>query len=133
MTSQDLLTERYGAPAPWRRRSLLAAVAVVAAVSLAWLAWTTLVHANPSVRSDIVGFDVVDDHTTTAVVDVRVGADATDVQCLVRAYAADKVVVGERVFTPTGDGRTEVSVRTERLATAIENVGCTADGQSRPR
>ena len=84
-------------------------------------------------ESDIVGFDVVDDHTTTAVVDVRVESDATDVQCLVRAYATDKVVVGERVFTPTGDGRTEVSVRTERLATAVENVGCTADGQLRPR
>ena len=106
---------------------------MVAAASLGWLAWTTLVHANPPVRSDIVGFEVVDVHTTTAVVDVRVESDATDVQCLVRAYATDKVVVGERVFTPTGDGRTEISVRTERLATAVENVGCTADGQLRPR
>ncbi len=133
MTSQDLLAERYGAPSPWRRRSLLALVAVVAVTSLGWLAWTTLVHASPSVRSDIVGFEVVDDHTATAVVDVRVQDDAADVQCLVRAYATDKVVVGERVFTPTGDGRTEVSVRTERLATAVENVGCTAEGQPRPR
>ena len=74
MTSQDLLTERYGAPSPWRRRSLLALVAVVAAASLGWLAWPTLVHANPPVRSDIVGFEVVDVHTTTAVVDVIVSA-----------------------------------------------------------
>lgn len=133
MTSQDLLTERYGATSPWRRRSLIAVVVLVVTVASAWLAWTTLVHASPSVRSDIVGFEVVDDHTATAVVDVRVEDDATDVQCLVRAYATDKVVVGERVFTPAGDGRTEVRVRTERLATAVENVGCTADGQPRPR
>ncbi|ANH38454.1 hypothetical protein I601_2026 [Nocardioides dokdonensis FR1436] len=133
MTSQDLLAERYGAPAPWRRRALLVLIGVVAATCLAWLTWTTLVHASPAVKSEIVGFDVVDEHVATAVIDVRLQDDATGVQCLVRAYAEDKATVGELVFEPDRGGRTELRIRTERLATAVENVGCTAEGQPRPR
>jgi hypothetical protein len=36
------------------------------------------------------------------------------------------------VFTPA-DGRNEVQIRTERRATSADLVGCTAQGQPRPR
>ena len=53
-------------------------------------------------------------------------------RCVVRALADDHSVVGEVAFTPV-DGRNEVVIRTERRATSADLVGCTAEGQSRPR
>ena len=49
-----------------------------------------------------------------------------------RAYAEDHTSVGELAFTPA-DGDNEVVVRTERRATSLEKIGCTAPGQPRPR
>jgi hypothetical protein len=134
VTSQDL-AERYGAPARSRRVAVYAGCALLAAVALAWLAWATLSHAQPPVDSALVSFDAVDQHTATALVEVSVRDDATDVACLLRAYAEDHSVVGELAFEPApADGpRLERSIRTERLATSVELVGCTADGQPRPR
>ena len=75
---------------------------------------------------------MVDEHSVSARIDVdrRVGqADAT---CTVEALADDHSVVGELHFTPTS-GTNQVTVRTERIATAVELPGCTAKGQDRPR
>lgn len=129
------LAERYGAPAPWRRRVLVGAVAVVALVFGSWLAWTSWLHATPPVDSELVSFDVVDDHTATAVVQVELADDAVDPTCLLRAFAEDHTVVGELSFVPdtSGGERIEQTLRTERLATSVESIGCTAEGQSRPR
>jgi hypothetical protein len=127
--------DRYGAPAPWRRRVLLAGVTVVVGAFLGWLVWTVLVHAAPPVDSDLLSFDIVDEHTAVAVVHVELADDAADPSCLLRAYAEDHSVVGELSFVPeTDDGaRIEKTIRTERRATSVESVGCTAQGQSRPR
>ncbi|WP_244931796.1 DUF4307 domain-containing protein [Nocardioides sp. W7] len=137
MTSQDspaTLAERYGAPSPWRRRATWVACALLGVVALGWLAWTIVGQTSKPVDSDLVSFDLVDEHTTTALVDVRVRDDATGVACLLRAFAEDHNVVGELSFTPAADDpdRTEQTIRTERLATSVEFVGCTADGQERP-
>ena len=134
MTSQDLL-DRYGAPSPWRRRALLAACGLLALVGLAWLAWTAWSHSTPAVRSELVGYDVQGPHSATAVVAVEVAEDATGVQCLLRAFSEDHAVVGEKSFPVEAgtSGEIEQTLRTERRATSVERVGCTADGQSRPR
>jgi hypothetical protein len=66
------------------------------------------------------------------VIVVALDADAEDAKCRVQAVAPDHSVVGELTFTPV-DGRNEVSVRTEREATSVAGLGCTADGQSRPQ
>jgi hypothetical protein len=50
----------------------------------------------------------------------------------VQALATDHTVVGELVFTPR-DGLNQVTVRTEREATAAVVPGCIADGQDEPR
>ena len=131
--STDLMAQRYGAPAPWRRRvGLVVAVglAVVAGLLVAWAAWS---HATPEARSELVGFDVTDQHEVVADVQVQLSDRAEDVQCVLRAIAEDKTTVGEAVFTPSASGRMSVPIRTERLATAVEKVGCTAEGQQRPR
>ena len=134
MTTSDL-TDRYGAPAPWRRRALIGASTVVVAAFLGWLAWSTWAQVTPAVESDLVGYSVKGEHEATAKVAVRFGDDSVRATCLLRAYAEDHSVVGELSFTPEHDATQpiEESVRTERRATSVELIGCTAPGQPRPR
>lgn len=130
-TSPDL-ADRYGSTAPWRRPVLLGACAVVAATFLGWLGWVAWEQSTPEVRSSLVGYDVIDDHRADATIEVRLRDDGVAATCTLRAYAEDHTVVGELSFTPE-DGTSTESVRTERLATSVELVGCTSPGQNRPR
>lgn len=135
MSSQDVLGDRYGTPAPWRRRSIVAVSAVLALAFLGWLGWTAWSHATPDVESDLVGYRVVDEHTATGQVSVRLANDGVQASCVLRAYAEDHTVVGELAFTPEfgASQPIEKTVRTERLATSVSLVGCTTPGESRPR
>jgi hypothetical protein len=125
------LAERYGAPAATSRRAVVGVAVLVAVVFGGWLAWTTLFHATPVVSSEIGGWEIVDDGTVDVTVTVSLDEDV-DASCVVRAYAEDHTTVGEAAFEPV-DGRNEVSLRTERRATSITLLGCTAPGQPRPR
>ena len=125
------LAERYGTARPWRRTAFVAAAAVLVLAFLGWLAWATWFHANPAVESQLSTYKIVDQHEATAVVAVSL-KDGADASCRVRALAQDHSVVGEMSFTPQ-DGDNAVSVRTERIATSVDLVGCTADGQPRSR
>jgi hypothetical protein len=129
------LAERYGAPAPWRRRAVVTASVALAVVFLAWLAWTVYEHATPQVTSELETFSVTDDHHVTAVLLVRLDGAEVRASCTLRAYAEDHTNVGELTFTPDPtEGRRQVQViRTERRATSVEKVGCTAPGQDDPR
>ncbi len=125
------LAERYGTRRPGRRTALVAGATVLAVGFLGWLAWATWFHANPSVESELSTYRIVDQHEAGAVIDVSL-ADGTEASCRVRALARDHSVVGELSFTPR-DGSNAVSVRTERIATTVDLVGCTAEGQPRSR
>ncbi len=135
MSSQAVPTDRYGAPAPWRRRVLIGASVLVALVFGGWLAWTALDAATPEVESDLLGFEVVDEHTATAEVRVDFGADDVVADCRLRAVAVDGTAVGELTFTATPEDGTryEEAVRTERRADRVDLVGCTTPDQHRPR
>jgi hypothetical protein len=130
------LTDRYGAPSRARRPLVVAGVALLAVVALGWVVWVALFHGRPEVTSALVGFDAGDQHAATARFTV-VRRD-TDVRasCLLRALAADHSVVGE-LTVPVASGaevRTlSADVRTERQATTVELVGCTAPGQRQRR
>ena len=126
------VADRYGRPAPWRRTAVVVASGLVGVLGLTWLAWTTFVHASPDVSSELVGWEVVDDHSVTARIDVVIRAEDAAPTCRVQAFAEDHTVVGEASFTPE-DGRNEVALRTERRATSVESIGCTTPDQSRPR
>jgi uncharacterized protein DUF4307 len=126
------LQDRYGAPRPGQRRVLVGACVVVAAAFLGWLGWAFWAQATPEVHSSLAGFHVVDEHRATATVDVRLSDDDVRASCTLRAYAEDHTVVGELVFTPD-EGQSDQDVRTERRATSVELLGCTAPGQTRPR
>ncbi len=142
MTSPDHLVERYGAPSRGRRYLLVGACVALVGVFAAWLTWTTVVQATPPVSSTLVSFAVVDDHTATAVVQVQLSDDlaaglrdgTAEASCTLRAFAEDHSTVGELTWTPgASSGTSELTVRTERLATSIEGLGCTTEGQARPR
>ncbi len=131
------LAERYGAPSDNRRRAAVAAVALVAGLGLSWIVWVMLVHGRPLVQSDMVGFETVDDHGVTATFSVVRRDEDVAAACLLRAVAADHSIVGE-LDVAVGPGgpaaqTLERTVRTERTATSVDIVGCTAEGQSRRR
>jgi hypothetical protein len=125
------LSERYGAPSATGRRVALATAVVVVLAFAGWLAWTTLFHATPAVSSEIGGWEVVDDGTVQVTVSVALEEDVS-ATCTLRAYAEDHATVGEVAFEPV-DGRNAVTLRTERRATSVTLIGCTAPGQPRPR
>ncbi|HEX6246278.1 MAG TPA: DUF4307 domain-containing protein [Nocardioidaceae bacterium] len=132
----DLAT-RYGTPSTGRRRLTVVVAAVLAVVGVAWLGWAWSSQSHPAVTSDVVGFEVVDAHTATATFTVVRRGPEVEASCLLRAQAADHAIVGELNVTvgPGGDPterRTE-TVRTDRLATTVDVVGCLAEGQDRRR
>lgn len=131
----ESLAERYGAASRGGRTVVLVGAAVVVAAFLGWLAWAMLFHADPAVSSQEIGHEIVDDHTASIQVRISYGDGPVDATCSLRAIAHDKSVVGETSFEPDPDAGPvhEVEVRTERRATTVEWLGCTAPGQPRPR
>ncbi len=130
-----MLSQRYGAPSAGARRLLVIATAVVTVVFLGWLGWTVYEHTTPQVTSELETFSIDDDHHVTAVLVVSLDDADVKASCTLRAYAEDHSTVGELTFTPDpAQGRRQVeTIRTERRATSVEKVGCTAPGQDRPR
>jgi hypothetical protein len=131
----DLAT-RYGTPSRARRPLVVGLVVLVAVSGLAWLLWVISFHGRPPVTSEMVGFEVEGQHAVQArFTVVRRDADVT-ASCLLRAYADDHSVVGEVTVPVTGvrtNRDVSASVRTERLATTVDLVGCTAPGQKQAR
>jgi hypothetical protein len=115
---------------------VVAVVATVAVAGLAWLAWVVVVHGRPEVTSQMIGFDVRGQHAVSATFTVTRRDTAVRASCLLRAFADDHAVVGELsvpVVSGATDTRLSRTVRTERAATTVDLVGCTATGQRSPR
>jgi 4-amino-4-deoxy-L-arabinose transferase-like glycosyltransferase len=132
------LAERYGAPSRARRPLVLAAVALLALLALAWLGWVILVQSRPQVTSQLLGYSVHGQHAARATFTVERRDASVRASCLLRAFAADHSVVGERTVAVTGrtgegGARLVRTVRTERQATTVDLAGCTAAGQRSPR
>lgn len=127
-------SERYGSRPPWLRALGFGLAGLLVVAGLVWLAWVVWFHATPSVTSELLTWQVVDDHTVSARVQVELedGRSSRGVHCVVQATALDHTTVGEVTFTPR-DGTNEITIRTERRATSVSRVGCTAPGQNHPR
>ena len=133
MSAPDTLAERYGARAPWRRIALIVASSVLVVAFLVWLAWTIWGHSTPLVTSELETWSVEDEHTAVAVLIVQLD-DGVEATCTLRAFAEDHTIVGELAFSPDPATRRQVQeIRTERRATSVTSLGCTAPGQDRPR
>lgn len=133
MSAQTDLVDRYGARSPRRRWLLIGACVVVVAAFLGWLGWVIWAQSSPQVESHLVGYRVVDEHAVEANVDVDLADEDVEASCTLRASAEDHTIVGELTFSPDGSGRSVQTVRTERRATTVELLGCTAPGQNRAR
>ena len=126
------LDARYGTRNGFRRGVLLAVVGVLVLAGLGVVGWAVVVQSRPKVQSELVSYDVLDDHLVEGrfrVVRREKGERAT---CLVRAIAQDHSIVGESQVTVGSGGREQIvtaPVRTERRATSFELLGCTAPGQ----
>ncbi len=125
------LADRYGAPARWRRPATITLAVTLAVVGLGWLGWTAWFHSTPATTSELITFEVTSDYEVAARLDVQLD-DGVDASCRLRALAEDKTAVGELEFSPVA-GTNEVVIRTERRATSVEKLGCTAPDQPRPR
>ena len=114
---------------------MIGACVLVAAVFLGWLAWATYDHATPAVESALVTYSIDGEHRATARMEIRLKDADVRATCLLRAYAEDHSVVGELSFTPTFGAHQPIqrSLRTDRRATSVQLVGCTAPGERRPR
>ena len=131
----DPLADRYGR----NRRSRWPVVlsGLVGSAALGWLAWAVWLQSTPEITSSMHSYDIVDAHTVKADVVLRLRKADVRGTCVLRAYAADHSVVGELSFrTPAGRGTAytlERKLRTERRATSVTLLGCTAPGQQHPR
>ena len=127
-------SERYGSRPAWLRVLGLAVAGALVVVGLAWLAWVIWFHSTPAVTSELLTWRVVDDHSATARVQVKLqdGQSTRGVHCVLQAQALDHTTVGEVTFTPDS-GTNVITIRTERPATSVSLEGCTAPGQDRPR
>ncbi|MGH3510578.1 MAG: DUF4307 domain-containing protein [Nocardioidaceae bacterium] len=127
------LTHRYGAPGPVRRRLAVGLVVALAVLGLGWTAWTAWLHATPEVTSGVTSYGVRGEHSITVSFTV-VRRDATvRARCALQAVAADHSIVGALTVTVGPGGATSSTVtravRTDRAATSVNLLGCTAPGQ----
>ncbi len=130
------LAERYRA----RRRPnrvLVAVLVVLVGAGLSWLVWVMLVHGRPLAQSNLVSFEPTGPHAVDARFSVVRRSSDVEASCLLRAFAEDHTVVGE-LEVPVGADHDSTAtlqrtIRTEREATSVEMVGCTAEGQARRR
>lgn len=131
------LDDRYGTAGPAHRKGVVALAVVVGAVGLAWLAWAMLEQGRPEAQSALVGFEADGPHAAVATFDVVRRSPDVEATCLLRAFATDHTIVGEAnvAVGPGGEQRQRLTetVRTERLATSVEMVGCVTEGQRRRR
>lgn len=133
-TPGDSLTERYGTRSRTRRVLVVALAAMLIVPSAAWLAWATLAHADPAIASQEIGHDIVSDHAASVTFRIEYGDGPVEATCTARAIAHDKTVVGEVAVQPDGErGRHTIEIATDRRATTVDWLGCTTEGQPRPR
>lgn len=116
-TGSALPTDRYGrAPSPAeRRRRVVAAVVVAALVGLAALGWVAQAILGVQVRTQDVGFAVVDDGAVD-VTFVVAAAPGSVSECRVRALSPSFAEVGARDVV-VGPSRHEAVRVTARVAT----------------
>ncbi|MCW2814787.1 MAG: hypothetical protein JWN84_2242 [Nocardioides sp.] len=135
MSTTDL-SQRYGTHAPTSRRWVVGAVAALVLLFGGWLAWVTVVQADPDVASGNLTWDdeATTDNEITGSFTVDIADDVVEATCTLKALAKDRTTVGSLTFTvPRGTTRVEQAVATERKAVSLELLGCTAPGQNRPR
>jgi hypothetical protein len=127
-----LPADRYGrgrGSRPGRRAATVLAVGVLALAGLAWLLWAALFHANPPIRSTLVGYQVASD-TSVSVMFQVVKDPEYSATCVIRARDQEGTEVGRReVGIPLGvrEATLTEQLRTTRRAITGEVRDCRLD------
>lgn len=112
---------RYGpARPPADRRVLVAAAVAVVAAAVAWFAWVAFGPGRPQVHTLDIGYEVLDDTTTTVTFEVQKPASASAV-CTVRALNSGFAEVGltDVRVGPAQDGAVTVTARVPTSERAV--------------
>ncbi|OIH93956.1 hypothetical protein BIU92_07610 [Curtobacterium sp. MCBA15_003] len=117
------LDERYGrTPARARRSKVVAIAAAIGVVVVfgAWVVWAGLDQSDRGLTDDVIGYEVLSDHST--VVHSQVSVDpGVEAKCAVQVLDKSYSIVGWKEITlPASDQRTR-SVSTE-VTTTIRGV-----------
>jgi hypothetical protein len=126
------LAARYGTGRTPTGRVFLGIFGVIIVALVAWTVWAVWVHSTPKVTSTLTTFTVQDATHVSVDLTVHLSKGAKHPSCDLKAYAVDHSTVGQLRFTPVS-GRQSVTIRTYRIATSVDSVGCTADGQQDPQ
>jgi hypothetical protein len=131
------LSARYGTADRSRTRIVVAVAVLLAGAGLSWLAWVILEQGRPEVQSALVSFHAQGEHAAVATFSVVRRSADVEASCLLQARAADHTIVGELNVTVGPGAPTTTTerqtVRTEREATSVDVLGCTAPGQNQRR
>ncbi len=130
------LAYRYGMPSRTNRLVAAGLVGALLVSAAGFLGWTVLFHGDPEVQSQVMTFEVVSDHEVETLFQVVRANRTTEAVCRLQALGEDHAVVGELALAVTDgleDQTLPLSIRTERRATSVTSLGCTAPGQPRPR
>lgn len=96
--------------------------AIFAIAGIPWLLWSAGYHSQPTVRHELISFEVVDDQRISMTYLLERNEPSIDVICTLVARDFEKNIVGERTdrFEPTkAVGKV---VRTSEIATRIQAV-----------
>ena len=126
------LAERYGTGSRRRRPVVVALAVVLLLAGAAWVTWAAGHHGRPSVTSQLAAYQVRGEHAVRTTFTVTRRDPRVAASCLLQAVAADHSGVGE-LTVPVRSGpassRVSATLRTERRATTVELLGCTAPDQ----
>jgi hypothetical protein len=132
------LAQRYRGPSRTSRLVAVVLVVALAGAGIGFVGWSVLFASNPKVVSQLTAFAFPGGQEHLAVANITVDRESafTEASCHLVAIAEDHAVVGE-LTVPVVDGperqSLQVEIRTERRATSVDLLGCTAPGQKRPR
>lgn len=106
-------------------------VLVILAALVVWTAWAFWAHVHPKVNSALSTWTPIGQTAMKVTVDVQIYDHSVLPTCTVLVYASDHSTVGEAVFHPI-EGQQTITVKTVRLGTSVDWIGCTAPGQKSP-
>ena len=119
------LDDRYG-----RKRSPLRFVGyLIFAALIGWLLWTAAYHSKPTVVSNLLSFNLVDEKRMQIKFEITRSDPNQIIECRLAAVDFDKFVVGEIAYRiPAGNKHevltTEIPTRVRSVSASV--VGCKA-------
>jgi hypothetical protein len=122
------MQDRYGTKSPGRRRALVVATTVLAAVFLGWLVWAAWFSNDTPIDAEVASYRVVGEHEVDVRLQTRLKDEGVQGSCLIRATASDHTIVGEANLTVAAIKAANggwIPITTLSRATTVQKISCT--------